>query len=121
MTVDTHGIESNAYLEKVQLDITFRVGETDKKTSYDFTGDDLRSLGSKQVYRRYLHLPLGIGSPVEIVAGKFDYEKVLSGGKADEYGSDARTARTHEGKPVLRSNPPNTKKVVGPMPPATTN
>jgi hypothetical protein len=112
VTVDTHGIGSNVFLENVSFDITFRVRGTDKKTSYDFTGDDLRSLAAEQVYRRYLHLPSGIGLQVQIVAGNFEYSKVVSGAK-----SDAGTPNSRERKPIRRSHPPEPGKVVGDVPP----
>jgi len=114
VTVDTHGIGSNVILENVSFDVTFRVRGTDKKTSYDFTDDDHRSLWAGQVYRRYVSVPFpsGIGLQVQIVAGNFEYSKVLSWAK-----SDTRRANSREHKPIRESHPPEPGRVLGKVPP----
>jgi hypothetical protein len=115
VTVDTHGIGSNVFLENVSFDVTLRIKGTDKKATFDFTDNDHRSLWAGRVYQRYVPpFPSGIGLQVEIVGGKCEYSKVLSRAKSD---SIMGRANNRERKPLRRSHPPKSGKVLGKVPP----
>jgi len=105
VTIDTRGMETNALLSGVVVEVTYRVGTRDGKKSWPFTANN--GLRANHVYRNYF--ALNEGPDVEIMGGTLSYS---SGPAGEVY--DTAPSR----KPLSHGMPPQKADVIGELPPS---
>src|SRR5215467_10120905 len=77
VSIDTHGLETNALLSDVSVEVSYRAGSNEARKGWPFTDNNIPSLRADQVYRRYF--ALNEGPDIEILGGHMSYVKGVGG------------------------------------------